>query len=68
MFTGLAMGVSVWKVPFEWTLDGVCTKSWEEPSLRIKGVGVQAGPWWMCSGGPGRGVDVLSTKSLDLTL
>lgn len=65
---GLALGVSVWQEPFEWILEGVCGKLQKDQSFRFERVGVLAGLRWLCVGEPGRGVDVLSIDSLDLTL
>ena len=65
---GLALGVSVRQEPFEWMLEGVSAKLQEDHSPRFEWVGVWTGLRWFCTCEPGRGVDVLSTHSLDLTL
>lgn len=67
-WTGLALGVSVRQDPFEWMLEGVPAKLLDDQSPTIERVGVLAGLLWLCVGEPGRGVDVLSKHSLDLTL
>ena len=64
---GLTLGVSVWQEPLEWMLEGVCAKLWDQ-SPRFEWQGVWAGLRWLSLGEPGRGVDVLPTDSLDLTL
>lgn len=67
-WTGLALSVSVQQEPFEWMLEGVPAKLQDDQSPTIERVGVLAGLLWLCVGEPGRGVDVLSKDSLDLTL
>lgn len=49
-------------------LEGVFAKLGEGHSPRPEREGVRAGLWRLCVGEAGRGVDVLSLDSLDLTL